>query len=1216
MLPLPDLRPALRAPLLALLATLAAGCGPGDPSPPAAGDDDPGTTPPPPAVPPLLTLHDGTVTEGDEGSVQLGFDVTLSRPAEAPVTVHYSTRDGSATAPEDYTAIDGGRLVIARGQERARIEVEVAGDRRVEGDETFTLLLSGPEGARLASDRATGTIVDDDSAATPPALTLHEAAIDEGDDGRRPLRFEVTLSAPAAGEVSVGYATVEGSATPGEDFEAASGTLVIPAGQSSGWIEVFVLGDTAVEGDETFGLELADPVGASLAVGAAAGLIVNDDLPLLSIADGSIDEGDSGAGRWITLDVTLSEPVGHEVRVRYSTRDGSATAGSDFDAVAGRELVIPPFTTRAGATVLVRGDVAVEGDERFDVELSDPVGALVSAGRATVTIVDDDTAPPPSLTIADASLSEGDAGTTAVMRFAVTLSEAAGENVKVAFATRDGSATAGSDYEAASGSLVIPAGQLGGEIAVTIRGDSAYEGDETFTLELSVPNGATIADGLAVGTIVEDDPAPVSGLAERPANPDCIATDRPYTAAAIALERFTTITFSQPTVMRQIPGDDSRWYVGEKAGRVVTFPNDATASAFTVALDIRDRVNAGTSDWSELGFLGMAFDPDFRRTGHLYVSYTASGPRRSVISRFTSRDGGATFDPASEEVILTVRQPADNHNGGTIGFGPGPGSGKYLYIGFGDGGGASSRANAQDTENLLGAMVRIDVAVSDADRAAGVRYYIPPDNPFASSPGCGSGQGCPEIFAWGLRNPWAWSFDRETGQLWSGDVGERSWEEVNLVEAGKNYGWPILEGSGCFEATSCDSTGLTPPVVEYSRSGGNCAVIGGNVYRGSTLLGLRGRYILGDFCSGILWNFPASDPAPSLMELHSATPYSIAGFAEGNDGELYLLDHRGGGTIQRLVPAVGTGTGRPFPVRLSESGCVDPADPTRVSGGLIDYEINAPFWTDGVEKARYLSIPDGTGIGIDPLHDWDFPVGSVLLKHFRIDGRLIETRLLMRHDDGAWGGYSYEWNEAGSDALFVPDPKEKTIGTQRWLYPSPSQCIGCHTDAGGGPLGPETAQMNRNHRYAATGMVANQLATFEHVGLFDVPLADDPANLPALADPFDPAAPLEARARAYLHTNCAQCHQPAGPMSSIDLRYTTADADMNICDVTPVRGDLGISGARIVAPGDPDRSILLQRMMRRDRFGMPPFGSFIPDSAGAELLRQWIVAMDGACRVR
>jgi len=349
----------------------------------------------------------------------------------------------------------------------------------------------------------------------------------------------------------------------------------------------------------------------------------------------------------------------------------------------------------------------------------------------------------------------------------------------------------------------------------------------------------------------------------------------------IALERaFPNLSFSRPVALLQAPGDFERWFVVEQGGRVLVFDNDPQASRASVFIDISDRVDDGPS---EAGLLGMVFHPDFENNRQVFLSYTRTGnPLISHISRFSSPDDGKTLDPASETVILTLDQPFGNHNGGGIGFGPDD----YLYIGFGDGGsGGDPQGNGQNTATLLGAILRIDV-----DQAP--PYAIPPDNPFAQ----GGGRG--EIYAWGFRNPWRWSFDRLTGELWVGDVGQNQWEEIDRVERGGNYGWNIREGAHCFNADSCDTTGLIDPVAEYSHSEG-CSVTGGYVYRGAAIPNLQGLYLYGDFCSGRIWGL-ASGNAGAVPRVFLDTGISIASFAEGLDGEVYVLDHSGGG-LYRLV---------------------------------------------------------------------------------------------------------------------------------------------------------------------------------------------------------------------------------------------------------------------------------------------------------------------------
>ena len=231
----------------------------------------------------------------------------------------------------------------------------------------------------------------------------------------------------------------------------------------------------------------------------------------------------------------------------------------------------------------------------------------------------------------------------------------------------------------------------------------------------------------------------------------------------------------------------------------------------------------------------------------------------------------------------------------------------------------------------------------------------------------------------------------------------------------------------------------------------------------------------------------------------------------------------------------------------------------------------------------------------------------MLVKNFHLNERLIETRLFMRHDDGQWAGYSYEWNESGTDAELVLGGKVVDVEGQSWIYPSSSECLQCHTAAAGFSLGLETAQLNGDITYPQTGRTANQLITHDAIDTLSEPLSDTPDNLPRLVNPADTSAGLDDRARGYLHTNCAQCHRPDGPTNvNLDLRYTTALADMNVCNVGPQNGDLDIADAQLLAPGAPERSLLLQRMQRRDALGMPPVGSNIVDEAGATLIEEWI----------
>ncbi len=817
--------------------------------------------------------------------------------------------------------------------------------------------------------------------------------------------------------------------------------------------------------------------------------------------------------------------------------------------------------------------------------------------------------PQPSITVTDNSITEGNTATTS-LNFTLTLSSSSTQSVSVNYATANGSALAGSDYTNSSGTLTFDAGNTSKILSILVNGDTDVEPNETLLLNLSAPVNAALATTSATGTILNDDGI-ISGLPARPSNTTCIAPARPASGASITLNNaFPNLSFSLPLQMLQAPNNSNRWYVVEKGGTIRYFNNNTNATASTLFANISARVDSGPN---EAGLLGMAFDPNFATNGYVYLSYTrtgTTGPLTTYISRFQSPDNGQTLTiPAAnlEQVILTVEQPFSNHNGGNIAFGPDG----LLYIGLGDGGsGGDPQGHGQNTHTLPGSLLRIDIQVTTQDWTNGIRYYIPAGNPFAGNSNC-SGNGCAEIYAWGLRNPWRWSFDTATGDLWLGDVGQVTREEIDLIKAGGNYGWNLCEGNFDFSGSGCSTPGIHAPVVDYSRSNGNCSVTGGYVYRGTSIPALQGEYIYGDFCSGRIWSLSNGTP-PLTPVMLTDSSLQISSFAQGQDGEVYVLNY-GAGTIFRIDPQ-GGGPGSTIPTPLSATGCVSTTDPTQAASGMIAYDINAPFWSDGAQKQRWLAIPDGTTIAVNSNHDWSFPIGSVLMKHFRLAGQLIETRLFMRHTDGSWAGYSYEWNNTQTDATLVNGGKSKLINGQSWLYPSSSQCDSCHTTVAGFVLGPETAQMNRNFTYPSTGINASQLVTLESIGLFSAALGDIPANLPVLVNPADSNTVLRDRARAYLHTNCAQCHVPGGPTPvNMNLDYRTADASMNVCNQSPVGGNLGIANAALIKPADPASSIVWQRMRRRDVSGMPPLASGLVDASGETLLQSWINAMNSMC---
>jgi uncharacterized repeat protein (TIGR03806 family) len=697
-----------------------------------------------------------------------------------------------------------------------------------------------------------------------------------------------------------------------------------------------------------------------------------------------------------------------------------------------------------------------------------------------------------------------------------------------------------------------------------------------------------------------------SGLDDRPANDSCLAGDAPDAGVSFTVQRvFSSLpSFSQPIALLQEPGNDARWYVVEKTGAVRVFDNTANVSSSRVFIDIADKLNSNPdSSNDERGLLGMAFHPDYPDDPRVYLFYTGTDATLGLVDRvseFRTLDDGATLSEGSELELFDVDDPAGNHNGGNIAFGPDG----FLYIGIGDGGGGGDNfgatGNGQNLRTLLGKMLRIDVANSSASQT----YAIPPGNPYAGNARCnasGSGDAnCPEIYAYGFRNPWRWSFDRVSGELWLNDVGQGELEEVDQVVLGGNYGWRCFEGTEPFNAACGNNPDPLPPVAQYDRDHG-FSTTGGVVYRGSAIPNLVGRYVFGDFGSGNLWHI-ARDTAPTLnLGAGFDTNLQIASFGQDAAGEVYIVHL--GGTLHKIVP--GGGGGGSVPAQLSDTGCVNASNPTQPASGLIPYAPNAPFFSDGAGKQRWLALPDGERIAVGGSGDFDFPTGSVLVKNFTLGSQLIETRLFMRHNDGNWAGYTYEWNAQGTDATRVVGGKTVPKGAQDWTFPSEAQCLQCHTAAAGRTLGLEIGTLNGDFGYP-TGRTANQLLTLDAIDTLTPGLSEPPEDLPVIPDPAGDA-PLAERARAYLHANCGYCHRPGGTTpTDLDLRYTTALAATNACDVAPTLGDLGVANPRLIAPGSAARSIVVERMNRTGTGAMPPLARHEIDTEGVELLSEWI----------
>lgn len=735
---------------------------------------------------------------------------------------------------------------------------------------------------------------------------------------------------------------------------------------------------------------------------------------------------------------------------------------------------------------------------------------------------------------------------------------------------------------------------LGAFAAVVACGDDPAGGD------------APIDPGSEAGADTRPPPTRADfGLDARPPNPTCKAPARPPTTSPIRFP--TTATFNvgaTPMMMAQRPGDGSRWYIAKRNG-VIEYFAGTNAGARTAAGNVgtlgASAAGALTED-GEGGLLGFAFHPSFAQNGRLYVSWTsvpnvAGSSMRSNIGYVTSTNGGDTF--TSYTNLLTFNQPVDNnHKGGGLAFG----KDGYLYASFGDGGGGNDPYNnGQKRTTFFSKVLRIDVNVASG-------YGIPDGNPFKA------GGGEPATYAYGFRNPFRISIDRETGELWVGDVGQDGWEEIDdRVKPGGNYGWPCREGAHAYltNPMRCPNPNafFLDPIAEHQHNAVG-SITGGVVYRGSAIPSFVGSYVYGDYVGQQIFALrfdPVTGNATSTQVNTGGPGQPWGSFAEDVAGEVYAVSLGGG--VYKMEAAPG-GMASTFPDRLSKTGCVDPADAKKPASGLVPYGVNSALWSDGAEKERFIALPDGATITVDADGDFDLPNGTVLVKTFSIGGKRIETRLLVRHDDGAWAGYTYEWLPDESDAVLLPSSKRTTVGSQSWYFPSRSDCIRCHTQAAGSTLGLELGQLNGDFVYESTYRVANQLRTLEHIGLFSGPLPGAVEQLTAYPAVTSSASP-EAKARAYLHSNCSQCHRPqGGGGGNLDLRFATPLAMAGICNVDPQRGDLGVSGAKLLVPGDAAKSLVSIRPHALGANRMPPLASDIVDTAGVAAIDAWIAQVN------
>ena len=725
-------------------------------------------------------------------------------------------------------------------------------------------------------------------------------------------------------------------------------------------------------------------------------------------------------------------------------------------------------------------------------------------------------------------------------------------------------------------------------------------------------------------------------------------------------------TFTQPICLATIPGNTQRLFVCERMAKVQLVP-DVTAALPTkqLFLDLQQVVSGRTpvetiegGGNQEHGLLGLAFHPGYATNGYFYVAYTvriSGGSYYQRISRFKVSTGNPNVaDPNSELILLQQLDEGSNHDGGDIHFGPDG----YLYYAAGDEENPNDfRLNSQIiNKDFFAGVFRIDVDKRPGNLApnphaaiptdSGVaRFSVPTDNPFVYTSLGGTWNGTyngltnvssgvdtnlttirTEFWATGLRHTWRMSFDSLTGDLWGGDVGQDTYEEVNLIVKGGNYGWVFREGA--------HNTGLRTvppgftsidPVYEHLHTGiaggdaqfkGN-SVCGGVVYRGNRIASLYGNYIWCDSVSGHIWGRnPNTQVVARLTGVAGAYGGLVSMGVDPSNQDVLFCDYING-RILRLTASAADGS---FPRTLSDTGAFADLTDLSPNPGLVNYDPIVAFWSDHAIKSRWFSIPNLSDTVTHVVDgNWTLPAGMVWVKHFDMEmtrgnpatKRRLETRFLVKTTNSVYG-VSYAWNSGGTEAYLVPDGGTNfnltitnglTTITQQWGIPSRSECLSCHTPAGGFALSFNTRQLNQ----AATmnGFTGNQLTSLSAAGYFSNPVSG-PQTLPSFSKATDASVSLEHRARSYFAVNCVQCHQPGGGSPGT----WDARAWLSLYQTSLINGSLNNNGGnpanKLIIPGDTTHSVVLQRIRANGFTRMPPLATSVIDDVSTNLLHTWI----------
>ncbi|HUR44763.1 MAG TPA: PQQ-dependent sugar dehydrogenase, partial [Candidatus Saccharimonadales bacterium] len=676
---------------------------------------------------------------------------------------------------------------------------------------------------------------------------------------------------------------------------------------------------------------------------------------------------------------------------------------------------------------------------------------------------------------------------------------------------------------------------------------------------------------------------------------------------------FPKLTFEQPIEAVTIPGTE-RLLVVQQYGRILSLLYEDGADKTEMFADFKKLI-PGTREC-----YGITFHPRFRenRLAFVWLITNAKEPEEGTrIMRFRVTEGDSPrIEPDSGKLVFSWL--AAGHNGGNMRFGPDG----MLYISTGDAGDPDppdKRVTGQDISDVLSSVLRIDVDHPDAGRA----YGIPNDNPFLKTP---KARG--EVWAYGFRNPWRLSFDPKSGELYVGDVGWELWESIYRVTRGGNYGWSITEGSkqDIRPDRLRGPTPILPPLVVHGHDEA-ASITGGEFYHGKKLPGLQGAYIYGDWQMGTFWALRAKgDRVTERFEL-CHTPLMPAGFGIGPDAELILCDHGAGG-LWRLIPNPDAGKSSQFPRQLSATGLFADVVKQQTNPGVLPYKINVSRWADHATAERWGAFPGTDSVkvaskelGVIPAGRWTFPADTVMAKTYSLElvrgkpttRKRIETQIL--HYDGLeWAAYSYRWNEAQTDAELVPARGDEAIFEvkdpgaagglvhQKWRFFSRSECLRCHSFRNNYAPGFSALQLDCENPEGGS-----QIDALQAMGL----APQKPKRKEArLVNPLGTEGTAESRARSYLHANCGVCHRPhGGGAVRAHMDFETPLREGRILDEKPVLGNLGLPEGRIVAPGDPFRSVMLYRMATSGRGHMPYLGGKLVDDRGLLVVRDWIESL-------